>query len=129
MENWQCFVPKRILFLRRGTCLIACWRQLPYDFQFHSLDFPVDVPMLILSQGKSITPADCVVPLSPTASALLSAAGVDSVAATRALDIPLARQYLCAVKGLPRSLSPEVSTAIEDDMVALRATTPITVAC
>ncbi len=102
-----------------------CGMQLPYDFQYHASDFPVDIPMLILSQGKSMTPADCVVPLSTSAS--LALASTNAIVPSVGLDIPATRQYLCAVRGLPHALSPEVSSLIEDDMVTLRATTPVSV--
>ena len=47
--------------------------QLMMDFQFYQTSVPIDVPMLILSTVKSITPTDCIMPLSDAAAAQLAA--------------------------------------------------------
>ncbi len=42
------------------------------DFQFYQTSVPVDVPVLIVSTVKSITPTDVIVPLSAAASAQIA---------------------------------------------------------
>jgi len=37
------------------------WQKLEYDFEFHKLEFDTDVPCLIVSEGRSMLPSDCLV--------------------------------------------------------------------
>ncbi|RLN85278.1 hypothetical protein BBJ28_00002754 [Nothophytophthora sp. Chile5] len=39
---------------------------LPYDFQFYNMDFPQDVAVVTVSEGKSILPVNVAVPLAAT---------------------------------------------------------------
>ena len=32
------------------------WQKVSYDFKYHQQDFPADVPVLALSEGKSLLP-------------------------------------------------------------------------
>ena len=42
------------------------WQRLEYDFQYHQLEFPSDVPCLVVSEGRSMLPSDCQVMLRPS---------------------------------------------------------------
>lgn len=50
-----------------------CAAQLMYDFQFYQMNLAVDVPVLIVSTGKSLTPTDITLPLADEAVAALLA--------------------------------------------------------
>ena len=52
------------------------WLQLMLDFDYYQTNLPVDLPMLIASTVKSITPTDCVVPLSDEAAAAIATTAV-----------------------------------------------------
>ncbi len=34
------------------------WQKLDYDFKYHSLEYETDVPVLVLSEGRSLLPSD-----------------------------------------------------------------------
>jgi len=40
------------------------WQRVEYDFSYHKTEFLSDIPVLVLSQGKSFLPCDCQVLLS-----------------------------------------------------------------
>ncbi len=104
--------------------------QLPYDFQWHHMNFPVDIPLLILSEAKSITPTDCVVPLSRAAADTLRASGAAGSAALPPLPASLpdiVRMYFAGMRGLAHTIEPHVATAVQDDIVAMRGALHISV--
>ena len=45
---------------------LITWQKVEYDFSFHRLPYEADVPVLVLSEGRSLLPSDCRVPLQPT---------------------------------------------------------------
>jgi hypothetical protein len=60
-------------FVDSVTFIRLWFWQLMYDFQFYQMNMPVDLPVLIVSPAKSITPVDFVLPLSDAASAAVAA--------------------------------------------------------
>ncbi|XP_058834736.1 mini-chromosome maintenance complex-binding protein [Topomyia yanbarensis] len=45
-------------------------QKLKYNFQFYQLEFNADVPVLILSEGKSMLPSNCYLPMIPDVDAV-----------------------------------------------------------
>ena len=45
---------------------LITWQKVEYDFSFHRLAYEADVPVLVFSEGRSLLPSDCRVPLQPT---------------------------------------------------------------
>ncbi|XP_073130537.1 mini-chromosome maintenance complex-binding protein isoform X2 [Henckelia pumila] len=84
-----------------------------YDFTYYKMEMPVDVQLLILSEGKShILPADLVLPFRPS-----------SVEAPLTVDeetLKAWRWYLGMMKCLSHSIDPDVQKVVEDDLVAAR---------
>lgn len=39
------------------------WQRVEYDFSFNRMEFTTDMAILVLSEGKSLLPSDCRVPL------------------------------------------------------------------
>ena len=38
---------------------VVQWQKVDYDFQFHKQEFKCDIPVLILSEGRSLVQVDC----------------------------------------------------------------------
>lgn len=78
-------LPERTILILNETCLqagqlkergvkniqalqsVLSHQQLEYDFQYHRLEFPTNLCVIILSDGTSLLPVDCVIPLKPNA--------------------------------------------------------------
>ncbi|XP_050095466.1 mini-chromosome maintenance complex-binding protein [Anopheles aquasalis] len=45
-------------------------QQLKYDFKFYQLEFNADVPVLVLSEGRSMLPSNCQLPIMPDLDAI-----------------------------------------------------------
>lgn len=92
------------------------WQRLSYDFQFHATEFDCDLPVLVLSEGKSILKVDCHVPLVP---ADLCPVPTPSLQLLTAL-----RKYLTLCRGLDYSLTDEMKEMLEKDFVKMRGNNP-----
>lgn len=87
-----------------------------YDFQFYQMPINLDVQVLLLSAGKSLLPSDAAVPHRPTAEPAVPAVAEDNLGPLRA--------YIAAARALDYAIPPEVSKAVEDDLVAARQADP-----
>ena len=96
-----------------------CAQVLEYDFQYHSMDFPVDHPVLLLSRGKSILAADIRLTLKPTEGAADPPAVSDAVVAEW-------RRYLGLARQMPFDLTDAASKLVEEWFVGVRARDPNT---
>jgi hypothetical protein len=97
--------------------LIATQR-IEVDFQYYTMPLAMDAPVLVLSQHKSLLPADVTLPVHATADALLP-----PQLAHDAAMAPL-RAYLCGARRLPHGIAPDVGAVVEADLVAARAADP-----
>lgn len=85
-----------------------------YDFQYYKMDVQVDFPAVILSNQKSVLPADCIVKLqdhSPTEHSRL---------ALSENELAQIRVFLQTAKNTQVTFSEEVNRVIEEDFVKTR---------
>ncbi|XP_060597053.1 mini-chromosome maintenance complex-binding protein-like [Ruditapes philippinarum] len=101
------------------------WQKVEYDFEFHRQDFPSNISALIISEGRSILPSDCFVPLQ------CKEQPSDLRNYFQQLDKVLTddflakcRTYIGLAKHMDYSLSDEIQKKIQDDFVALRKDDP-----
>ncbi|KAH7537667.1 hypothetical protein FEM48_Zijuj03G0117200 [Ziziphus jujuba var. spinosa] len=89
------------------------FQKVEYDFKYYKMDMPVDIQLLILSEGKSnILPADLVIPFQP------SSVGSSETVSAEALEAW--RWYLTTLRSLPHSIDSEMQKVIENDLVEAR---------
>lgn len=88
-----------------------------FDFEYHQMSFPVDVGVLVLSEGKSMLPTDTQVPY------MASPEAIPAVHTTAEQMLEL-RQYLGAMRFAPYAASDEMRTAVSKDFVAMRQDKP-----
>eukprot|EP00898_Chlorokybus_atmophyticus_P007912 jgi/Chlat1/8121/Chrsp75S07572 len=91
-------------------------QKVEYDFQYYKLTMHPDIPVLVLSEGKSMFPVDAMLPLRS------SSGGANSEA-----DIPLERTdmtdwrlYLQLVRHSEHQLDNDITQHIEQDIVEAR---------
>ncbi|XP_033610170.1 mini-chromosome maintenance complex-binding protein isoform X3 [Cryptotermes secundus] len=100
-------------------------QKVDYDFQFYKLEFKADVPVLVLSEGKSLLPNDVAVPLEPDSKCLETWNEIFE-AVNHYLQEPVLqrlRKYLTAVRLLEYCLPQDLEQVIQDDFVRLRRET------
>ncbi|KAG0600553.1 hypothetical protein M758_11G042700 [Ceratodon purpureus] len=89
------------------------WQKVEYDFQYYKMEMPADVPVLVLSQGKSrILPTDVVLPLNPTASR-----GPVNITDS---DLISWRHYIVKARAMDHSLDESMQKTVENDLVSAR---------
>lgn len=87
------------------------WQMVEYGFEYYKLEMPADVPILILSEGKSdILPADLVLPFHPTSISSDVNASIEGLQAWR--------WYLATFPSLPHSSPSEMQQILQNEMVA-----------
>lgn len=87
-------------------------QDLEYDFQYHQMRMPVDVPVIIASDTKSIIPVDVVLPLRRVRAPKV-------VAATEE-ELTLIRKFIAGMRMMKHIISEETSKAIEAEIVSAR---------
>lgn len=87
---------------------------LPYDFQYYSMDFPQDVAVVTVSEGKSILPVTVAVPIVHAAESDASAAAVDDAL------LECFRVYLSVLRSLDVAIGNEQADVAEKHYVACR---------
>jgi len=88
---------------------------IPYDFQFYQQPFDTSLRTLVISDGKSLFPADCTVPLAPQPDAPVAAE-------PSATDLEACRAYFALARYTDEYSVPEdVAKKIETDFVEMRA--------
>ncbi|NXV78608.1 MCMBP protein, partial [Atlantisia rogersi] len=104
---------------------LITWQKVDYDFNYHQMEFPCNINVLITSEGRSLLPSDCQVHLQPQIippnmeeymSSLLTAV-LPSV-------LNKFRIYLSLLRLLDYSISEEVTKAVEEDFVEMRKNDP-----
>ncbi|NWZ92657.1 MCMBP protein, partial [Nesospiza acunhae] len=104
---------------------LITWQKVDYDFNYHRMEFPCNINVLITSEGRSLLPSDCQVHLQPQIippnmeeymSSLLTAV-LPSV-------LNKFRIYLSLLRLLDYSISDEVTKAVEEDFVEMRKNNP-----
>lgn len=104
---------------------LISWQKVEYDFNYHRQDFLSNVSSLVLSEGKSILPSDCLLPLR-------SAIIMENIRDYFALLDPKltddfltkCRTYIGLARSLPYALSDEMQKVIQEDFVKMRKDDP-----
>ncbi|KAJ0397010.1 hypothetical protein ATCC90586_009244 [Pythium insidiosum] len=91
---------------------------LPYDFQYYSMDFPLDVAVLSISHGKSILPVHVSIPVKP------SCAQPTETADPEPALVECFRLYLAVLRSLDVRLGNELADRAEKHYVECRKTSP-----
>ncbi|CAL4089600.1 unnamed protein product, partial [Meganyctiphanes norvegica] len=95
------------------------WQKLSYDFQFHQLENTTNVPVIILSEGKSMVKCDAEVRLNST-NTNVSAAFNKVEAALTPDVIKRIRCYLTVSRLMEYTLTEENQKSVQDDFVESR---------
>lgn len=93
-----------------------------YDFQYYSKPYDADVPVLILSEGKSLLPCDVLLPLKADATCLNTLPEIFQ-AANHFLREPLLsaiRLYLCAMRHSSFEFPEDLQKKAQEDFVEMR---------
>ena len=103
--------------------MLINWQKVEYNFSYHQLEFTMDVPCLVMSEGRSMLPNDAQLLLKPND--LVSAESVkESFGAVGcALTIQLLeklRKFLTVVRNLPFEVSDHVQKFVQEDFVSER---------
>ncbi|XP_069689031.1 mini-chromosome maintenance complex-binding protein isoform X2 [Periplaneta americana] len=97
-------------------------QKVDYDFKYYTLEFHTDVPVLVLSEGKSLLPSNVNVPLEFDAHSLQTKKEIFE-AVGHFLQEPMLhklRKYLTVMSHLQYSLPQDLEKVIQDDFVRLR---------
>ncbi|CAL1578388.1 unnamed protein product [Knipowitschia caucasica] len=114
--------------VRNVTALgnLISWQKVDYDFNYHQMEFPCNINVLISSEGRSLLPSDCQVPLRPQ----LPPSQLDEylsglhVPQTNSPQTNRFRSYLSLAQLLPYNISEEMTKWVEDDFVDMRKDDP-----
>uniref|UniRef100_S4RXM7 Mini-chromosome maintenance complex-binding protein n=1 Tax=Petromyzon marinus TaxID=7757 RepID=S4RXM7_PETMA len=113
--------------VRNVTALgnVISWQKVDYDFSFHQVEFPCNLNVLVVSEGRSLLPSDCQMRLAP------APVPADPAAYFTALRTSLSpalldriRSYLTLARLSDYSIGDEVSKAVEEDFVEMRREDP-----
>ncbi|KAJ1653832.1 hypothetical protein IWQ61_006126 [Dispira simplex] len=121
----------------RGIRNIQCLAQvmtdqkLAYAFPYQSVEFTTNLKFLVVSEGKSFLPCDCVVPLSPEAVERLTqdwgdvpeeatTSSDDILVALSSLDLVQVRQYLSTCQATEYTIPPAVAEMVQTSYVEER---------
>lgn len=93
-----------------------------FDFQFYQLDFDADIPVLVISEGKSILPSDFHVPLKPVDAEAVHLIEETLKAAKQFVKSRCRemRTFLTSQKVESFSLGSGVQELIQNDLVSMR---------
>ncbi|XP_066535529.1 mini-chromosome maintenance complex-binding protein [Hoplias malabaricus] len=104
---------------------LISWQKVDYDFNYHQMEFPCNINVLVTSEGRSLLPCDCQVHLQPT----LTPPNLEEYLKT-VLQAQLPSQlnkyrvYLTVVRSLDYSISEQLTKAVEEDFVEMRKDDP-----
>ncbi|XP_046383517.1 mini-chromosome maintenance complex-binding protein [Ischnura elegans] len=97
-------------------------QNVDYDFQFYNMEFQANIPVLILSEGKSLLPSDVQVKLKPDSTFMNDLDALFAAARHYLKDSMLdrIRKYLTVAKLADYSLSDEMQKVVQSDFVEMR---------
>ena len=91
---------------------ISTVQDVEYDFEYHQMQMPVDIPLIILSDRKSIIPTDSVVPLRRVRNPKLIDATEE--------ELTLMRTFIAGARMTKHVISEKTSVEIEAEIVEAR---------
>ncbi|KAA0717965.1 Mini-chromosome maintenance complex-binding protein [Triplophysa tibetana] len=104
---------------------LISWQKVDYDFNYHQMEFPCNINVLITSEGRSLLPSDCQVHLQPTLNPPILE---EYLSAIHVAQLPSQfnkyRIYLSVARTLNYSISDEITKAVEEDFVEMRKDDP-----
>ena len=99
---------------------VASWQKIEYDFNFHPVEFHVDIPVLLLSERKSMVAADVHLPLKQNPSASINNAELVQRLENDTNLLARMRNYLTVVRLMQFSLSDAMQEAVQNDFIQSR---------
>lgn len=108
--------------VRNVTALgnVCSWQKIEYDFNFHPVEFHVDIPVLILSERRSMVASDVHLPLRLDSSAVNNCVELVNRLETDTQLLARMRNYLTVVRLMPFSLSDSMQEAVQNDFIQSR---------
>lgn len=100
---------------------LISWQKVDYDFNFHQMEFPSNVNVLVCSEGRSLLPSDCQLHLHAP---LSQVEGHLSVPQTSANQIQRFRTFISVARLLDYSISDHMTQSVEEDFVDMRKDDP-----
>jgi hypothetical protein len=101
------------------------WQKVEYDYQWHPIPIPCDIPVIVLSDGESLLPKDVHIPLA------MQGEVHDMIEHFCKLDSRLTednlsklRSYITACRLGNYSLSEELQKVMQEDFVEIRQVNP-----
>ncbi|XP_062927995.1 mini-chromosome maintenance complex-binding protein [Mobula hypostoma] len=113
--------------VRNVTALgnLITWQKVDYDFNYHQMEFPCNINVLITSEGRSLLPFDCQVHLqAQVAPANMEEYMTNLLTALLPSMLKKFRIYLSLLRLMDYSISDEVTKAVEEDFVEMRKSDP-----
>ncbi|XP_061140415.1 mini-chromosome maintenance complex-binding protein [Syngnathus typhle] len=114
--------------VRNVTALgnVITWQKVDYDFNYHQMEFPCNINVLIASEGRSLLSSDCQIHLQPQVAPenleeYLTSIPTHAQASTQFNKF---RLYLSVARQLDYSIPEEVTKSVEDDFVDMRKDDP-----
>ncbi|XP_073337921.1 mini-chromosome maintenance complex-binding protein [Pagrus major] len=114
--------------VRNVTALgnLISWQKVDYDFNYHQMEFPCNINVLIASEGRSLLPSDCRIHLQsqvspPQMEEYLSNIHLHPQSSSQLNKF---RIYLSVARQLDYSISDEMTKSVEDDFVDMRKDDP-----
>ncbi|CAB1312433.1 unnamed protein product [Coregonus sp. 'balchen'] len=101
---------------------LISWQKVDYDFNYHQMEFPCNINVLVTSEGRSLLPSDCQVPLQPQVTPPNMEEYLTTIhMAQLTSQLNKFRVYLSVPQTLDYSISDE---AVEDYFVDMRKYDP-----
>ncbi|XP_055358191.1 mini-chromosome maintenance complex-binding protein [Betta splendens] len=114
--------------VRNVTALgnLISWQKVDYDFNYHQMEFPCNINVLITSEGRSLLPSDSRIHLLPQVTPPHIEEYVSSIHLHQPASSQLNkfRMYLSVARVLDYSISDEMTKSVEDDFVDMRKDDP-----
>ncbi|KAK3572854.1 hypothetical protein QTP86_008251 [Hemibagrus guttatus] len=100
---------------------LISWQKVDYDFNYHQMEFPCNINVLIMSEGRSLLP----VHLNPTVSPPNLEEYLKAVQhAQLPSQLNKYRVYLTVARLMDYSISDQITKAVEEDFVEMRKDDP-----
>ncbi|XP_059214724.1 mini-chromosome maintenance complex-binding protein isoform X2 [Centropristis striata] len=101
---------------------LISWQKVDYDFNYHQMEFPCNINVLIASEGRSLLPSDCQIHLQSQVAPTHMEEHLSMQ--PQASQLNKFRMYLSVARMLDYSISDEMTKSVEDDFVDMRKDDP-----
>lgn len=109
--------------MRNVTALgnVTSWQKVEYDFNYHQVEFHTDIPVLILSERRSIVTTDVNVALRSNSTWENSLFAIRQQLDSNAELLSRMRTYLTVVRLIPFKLDDSMQESVQQDFIQSRA--------